>query len=78
MPRWTVCPASRPWSADARSAQKWWHRFFFVSPKAEPVITADPLGWYRPGPERMGEANHADPARAITFLKTTPNSSVRF
>jgi haloacetate dehalogenase len=52
--------------ADARFAQMWWHWFFFASPQAERVITADPLAWYRPDADAMGAENHADMVAAVT------------
>jgi haloacetate dehalogenase len=52
--------------ADARFAELWWHWFFFASEHAERVITADPIAWYRPDLDSMGEENHADLIAAIT------------
>lgn len=52
--------------ADARFAEQWWHWFFFSSPHAERVITADPIAWYRPDRERMGGENHDDMVEAIS------------
>lgn len=52
--------------ADARFATEWWHWFFFATPHAERVITADPLAWYDPDPEAMGRENHEDMLAAIT------------
>jgi pimeloyl-ACP methyl ester carboxylesterase len=46
--------------ADARFAELWWHWFFFASPQAERVITADPLAWYQPDPVAMGQENYDD------------------
>lgn len=51
--------------ADARFAEKWWHWFFFSSSHAERVVNADPLAWYRPDPQRMGQENHDDLVAAI-------------
>ena len=51
---------------DARFAELWWHWFFFASEQAERVITADPLAWYRPDPQCMGQENHDDMVAAIT------------
>lgn len=51
--------------ADARFAELWWHWFFFASPHAERVITADPLAWYRPDPDTMGRENHDDLVAAL-------------
>ncbi|WP_237573688.1 alpha/beta fold hydrolase [Kocuria rhizophila] len=52
--------------ADARFAESWWHWFFFASDQAERVITADPMAWYRPNPQRMGQENYDDMVSAIT------------
>lgn len=52
--------------ADAQFAEAWWHWFFFASDQAERVITADPLGWYRPKREQMGEENYQDMLAAVT------------
>jgi len=52
--------------ADARFAEMWPHWFFFASPHAERVITADPLAWYQPEAEQMGRENHADMVAAVT------------
>jgi haloacetate dehalogenase len=56
--------------ADARFAELWWHWFFFSSDQAERVITADPLAWYRPDRDRMGEENYADLVAAVTHPAT--------
>jgi haloacetate dehalogenase len=48
---------------DATFATAWWHWWFFgqMEKPAERVINADPDAWYRtPGPEQIGEGNHAD------------------
>ncbi|GAA4934951.1 alpha/beta fold hydrolase [Actinoplanes utahensis] len=48
---------------DATFARVWWHWWFLgqTEKPAEPLINADPDGWYRtPGPEVIGEGNHAD------------------
>ena len=52
--------------ADARFAELWWHWFFFSSPHAVRVISADPMAWYRPDRQAMGEENYEDMVRAIT------------
>jgi len=52
--------------ADARFAELWWHWFFFASEHAVRVITADPLAWYRPDREAMGEENYQDLLAAIS------------
>ncbi|MFJ1967738.1 alpha/beta fold hydrolase [Streptomyces sp. NPDC087903] len=50
---------------DARFATQWWHWFFFAQPDIpERVITADPDGWYRGDPVRMGQENHDEWRRA--------------
>jgi haloacetate dehalogenase len=51
--------------ADARFAELWWHWFFFASPQAERVITADPLTWYHPNASAMGQENYDDLVDAI-------------
>lgn len=51
--------------ADARFAETWWHWFFFSSPHAERVITADPLAWYRLDEQQMGRASYADVVAAV-------------
>jgi pimeloyl-ACP methyl ester carboxylesterase len=56
--------------ADARFAELWWHWFFFASPQAERVITADPLAWYQPDPVAMGQENYDDLVRAINNPST--------
>jgi haloacetate dehalogenase len=52
--------------ADARFAEKWWHWFFFSCEHAERVITADPLAWYQPDREQMGDDNYADMVSAVS------------
>jgi haloacetate dehalogenase len=56
--------------ADARFAELWWHWFFFASPQAERVITADPLAWYQPDPVAMGQENYDDLVSAINNPST--------
>jgi haloacetate dehalogenase len=57
--------------ADARFAEDWWHWFFLgASPEAERVITADPLGWYRPDRTIMGAENYADFVDAVSDPST--------
>lgn len=51
--------------ADARFAELWWHWFFFASPQAERVITADPIAWYQPDASAMGHENYDDLVDAI-------------
>jgi haloacetate dehalogenase len=52
---------------DARFAAAWWHWFFYgqTARRAERVISADPEGWYRAGPEPMGAEAWADWRRAV-------------
>jgi haloacetate dehalogenase len=52
---------------DWRFALSWWHWWFFgqLSKPAEGFINADPDGWYRVTPERMGEDAYADLRRAL-------------
>lgn len=52
--------------ADARFAELWPHWFFFSSSHAERVITADPLAWYQPDAEKMGQENYDDMVDAVT------------
>ncbi|PPK92582.1 haloacetate dehalogenase [Kineococcus xinjiangensis] len=54
--------------ADARFARLWWHWFFLgqTEKPAERLISADPLGWYRPDVELMGARNHADLVEAVS------------
>jgi haloacetate dehalogenase len=56
--------------ADAQFAELWWHWFFFASPQAERVITADPMAWYRPDPVAMGQENYDDLVLAINNPST--------
>jgi haloacetate dehalogenase len=57
--------------ADAAFAESWWHWFFFgASPHAERVINADPLAWYRPDADKMGQENAADMVAAVTDPST--------
>lgn len=52
---------------NARFATAWWHWFFMgqPAPLAERLIAADVDAWYRLDAVLMGEANHADAARAV-------------
>lgn len=52
--------------ADARFAEMWPHWFFFSMPEAERVITTDPLAWYRPDREQMGDENYDDMVAAVS------------
>ncbi|WP_298710223.1 alpha/beta hydrolase [Micrococcus sp. 2A] len=56
--------------ADAHFAEKWWHWFFFASPHAERVICADPLAWYKPDAQKMGQENYQDMVTAISDPQT--------
>ncbi len=56
--------------ADARFAELWPHWFFFSSPHAERVVNADPLAWYRPDRQQMGEENYQDMVAAVTDPET--------
>ena len=52
--------------ADDRFATAWWHWFFFAQPeKPERAINADPISWYRPDRETMGEQNYQEWAAAV-------------
>lgn len=43
----------------AKFATRWWHWFFFAQPEIpERVINADPDGWYRGDPRKMGQENY--------------------
>ena len=44
----------------------WPHWFFFSSPQAERVINADPLAWYQPDRQKMGQENYDDMVAAVT------------
>jgi haloacetate dehalogenase len=57
---------------DAEFASSWWHWFFLGQNEkpAERVISADPLAWYRPNREMMGEENYADYVQAIRDPET--------
>jgi haloacetate dehalogenase len=52
--------------ADARFAEMWWHWFFFSSPHAERVITADPVAWYQPKLALMGQESYDDLVAAVS------------
>ena len=54
-----------------RSAQVWWHGFFFAQPeKPERASLADPSAWYGGSAEAMGRKNHEDYVRAIRDPET--------
>lgn len=47
--------------ARAPFALSWWHWFFFCIPdKPERAINSDPIAWYRPDKNKMGEENYED------------------
>jgi haloacetate dehalogenase len=52
---------------DARFAAAWWHWFFLgqTAKPAEPLIDADPDGWYRADADAMGRENYEDHREAI-------------
>lgn len=52
----------------AKFATAWWHWFYLgqTLKPAEPAILRDPLAWYQPDHETMGEANYQDFLRAVT------------
>ncbi len=53
--------------ARATFALAWWHWFFFCTPeKPERAINADPLAWYAPSRDLMGEENYADFLAAVS------------
>ena len=52
---------------DARFAELWYHWFFFAQPeKPERAIGADPVAWYRPDQDLMGDENYAELLAAIS------------
>jgi len=56
---------------DARVAERWFDWFFYARPElAERVITADPVAWYRPDAQLMGEENCAELIEAINDSET--------
>lgn len=56
---------------DATFAEAWWHWFFFAQPdKPERAINADPVAWYRPDRDRMGEENYAEWLAAVSDPRT--------
>ena len=56
---------------DARVAERWFDWFFYAHPeRAERVITADPVAWYRPEAQLMGEENCAELIEAINDAET--------
>ena len=52
----------------ATFASAWWHWFYLgqTAKPAEPAILSDPVAWYQPDREKMGEANYQDFLQAIT------------
>ncbi len=56
---------------DATFAEAWWHWFFFAQPdKPERAINQDPVSWYRPDRDRMGEENYAEWLAAVSDPRT--------
>jgi haloacetate dehalogenase len=56
---------------DARVAERWFDWFFYARPElAERVITANPVAWYRPDAQLMGEENCAELIEAINDSET--------
>jgi haloacetate dehalogenase len=56
---------------DARVAERWFDWFFYARPGLpERVITADPVAWYRPDAQLMGEENCAELIEAINDPET--------
>jgi haloacetate dehalogenase len=56
---------------DARVAERWFDWFFYAQPALpEQLISADPVGWYRPDPERMGAENYAELVAVIKDSET--------
>lgn len=53
--------------AGSEFAEAWWHWFFFgASAHAERAINADPLAWYQPDADVMGQENYDDMVAAVT------------
>lgn len=52
----------------ATFASAWWHWFYLgqTAKPSEPAILADPIAWYQPDREAMGEENYQDFLRAVT------------
>ena len=56
---------------DARVAERWFEWFFYARPElAERVISADPVAWYRPDAQQMGEENCAELIEVINNPET--------
>jgi haloacetate dehalogenase len=56
---------------DARVAERWFDWFFHAQPELpEQMISADPVAWYRPDPERMGEENYNELVEVIKDPRT--------
>ena len=56
---------------DARVAERWFEWFFYAQPETpERVISADPVAWYRPDAQLMGEENHAELVDVINNPET--------
>ena len=51
---------------DARVAERWFDWFFYAQPETpERVISGDPVAWYRPDAQLMGEENYAELVEVI-------------
>jgi len=56
---------------DARVAERWFEWFFYARPGlAERVISADPVAWYLPESQQMGEENCAELVEVINDPET--------
>ena len=56
---------------DARVAERWFEWFFYArAGLAERVISADPVAWYRPEAQQMGEENCAELIEVINDPET--------
>jgi haloacetate dehalogenase len=56
---------------DAHIAERWFDWFFYAQPALpEQVISADPVGWYRPVAAQMGAENFAELVEAISDPET--------
>jgi haloacetate dehalogenase len=56
---------------DAHAAERWFDWFFYAQPALpERVISADPVGWYRPVAAKMGAENYAELVEAINDPQT--------
>src|SRR5215211_6359643 len=56
---------------DAHAAERWFDWVFYAQPALpERVISADPVGWYRPVAAKMGAENYAELVEAINDPQT--------